>query len=201
MNHSNSRVAIFPELPGRRIIGGWVLLAALVFALTLSRNFPPMPNHPAGSFLAGVTATNLPPAESLDAQIKAAGFESVSSNQVMAAFNDPRRLTRKIVFVDARNETEFKGGRIPGALLFDPYHPEKYFDAVLPVCQAAEKIIVYCHGGDCDDSLTAAGLLRDTGIPAGKISVYPGGMAEWLDLRMPLEADRESGLPFPPPKP
>jgi rhodanese-related sulfurtransferase len=107
---------------------------------------------------------------------------------VVAWFHDPRRLTQKLVFIDARNQEEFQKGHIPGAWLFDPYHPEQYFTAIIPVCQAAEQIVVYCHGGDCDDSLTAASLLLDIGIPASKIAIYGGGMNEWPDTGLPVEA-------------
>lgn len=135
----------------------------------------------------GTAAPIAAPPGSVVAEIQSAGFQVATSNLVMAWFGDPGRPAGKIVFVDARNEEEFGKGHIPGAHLFDPYHPDKYFAAVMPPCQTAETVVVYCHGGDCDDSLTAASLLRDVGIPAGKIYVYAGGMAEWEAGRYPLE--------------
>ena len=82
----------------------------------------------------------------------------------------------------------------PGAYEFDPYHPEKYFPAVLPVCRAAEQIVVYCNGGDCDDSKTAALLLRDMGLTNRKIFVYGGGITEWTTNHQPVETGaRNSG--------
>ena len=138
------------------------------------------------------TTTNASSAETLAAQIKAAGFQPASSNQVVAWFADPRRQTQKIVFVDARNEDEYKAGHIPGAWLFDPAHPEKYFTVVQPVCEAAEQVIVYCQGSDCDDSLTAATLLRDIGIPQPKIAVYGAGMDEWLTTGLPVEVGAQN---------
>ncbi len=142
-----------------------------------------------------VTATNQSPAELLAAQIKARGLHLAVSNQVVAWFNDPRRQTRQIVFIDARNEEDFQKGHVPGAWLFDPYQPDKYFAKIMPVCQAAEQIVVYCHGGDCDDSLTAAGLLLDIGITGAKISIYGGGMTEWPATGLPVETGAQnSGL-------
>lgn len=179
---------------------GLVAVAGLAFALaahqisprglSLTRNYFPAAINPPGPAVqpSAVTATNPPPpAESLTAQIKAAGFQPASGRQVAAWFADPRRQIQQIVFVDARNDEEYPAGHIPGAWLFDPYHPEKYYPTVEPVCAAAQQIIVYCHGGDCDDSLTAATLLRDLGIAATNIFVYAGGMSEWLTNGEPVE--------------
>ena len=178
-------------------VGGLAILMVAVAVYQLSpRGFSVVGNSiPLASNLGGPVmlnggspaTTNVSSTESLSAQIKAAGFQAVSSNQVVASFADPRRQTQKIVFVDARNEEEYKAGHIPGAWLFDPYHPEKYFTAVQPSCDAADQVIVYCHSSDCDDSLTAAGLLRDIGIPQAKIAVYGGGMEEWLTTGLPVE--------------
>ena len=75
-----------------------------------------------------------------------------------------------------------------------PLPSGKIFGDVLPVCQKAEQIVVYCNGGDCDDSETAALLLRDVGIPNQKLFVYGGGMAEWITNSLPVETGaRNSG--------
>jgi rhodanese-related sulfurtransferase len=176
-----------------------VTLAGVVFALaanqfsprglSLTRNYFPATDGSGASVVreSPVNATHQTPAEALLTQIKARGLQLASSSQVVAWFHDPRRQTHKLVFIDARNDEDFQKGRIPGAWLFDPYHPEQYFTNIIPVCQAAEQIVVYCHGGDCDDSLTAAGLLLDIGIPGSKIAIYGGGMNEWPDTGLPVE--------------
>ena len=100
-----------------------------------------------------------------------------------------------VVFVDARNEEEYQISHIPGAYEFDPYRSGKYYDVVLPVCRKAENIVVYCNGGDCDDSETAALLLRDMGIPNQKLFVYGGGITEWKTNGLPVETGaRNSGI-------
>lgn len=109
-------------------------------------------------------------------------------------FHNSHLKAGAIVFIDARDEEHYLGGHIPGAYEFDPYHPEKYFPAVLPVCQAAEQIVVYCNGGDCDDSKTAALLLRDVGIASRKMVIYGGGITEWTTNHQPVEVGaRNSG--------
>ena len=121
-------------------------------------------------------------------------MQLIDGRQAVQLFHDSHLKPGVIVFIDARDEEHYQAGHIPGAYEFDPYHPEKYFPAVLPVCQAAEQIVVYCNGGDCDDSETAALLLRDMGIPNQKLFVYGGGITEWTNNHLPVETGaRNSG--------
>lgn len=127
-------------------------------------------------------------------QMRQKGLQLIDGRQALQYFHDPRFQQNKVVFVDARNEEEYQQGHIPGAYEFYPYHPEKYFDAVLPVCQQAEQVVVYCNGGDCDDSESAAILLRDMGISNQKLFVYGGGIGEWMTNSLPVETGaRNSG--------
>ena len=127
------------------------------------------------------------PAQFLAAELKEKGLQLADVSQAARLFHDPRFKQDIVVFVDARDEQHYQEGHIPGAYEFDPYRPEKYFAAVLPVCKAAEQIVVYCNGGDCDDSETAAILLRDVGIANQKLFVYGGGITEWTTNGLPVE--------------
>jgi rhodanese-related sulfurtransferase len=63
------------------------------------------------------------------------------------------------------------------------------------VCLAAEKIVVYCAGGDCEDSRFAAILLRDAGVAPEKLFVYSGGLHAWTAAGLPVESgERRSGV-------
>jgi len=145
----------------------------------------------------GATGTNpaaASPAQLLAVQMKQKGLQLIDGRRAVQLFHEARSRTGNVVFIDARDEPLYQEGHIPGAYEFDPYHPEKYFPTVLPVCRAAEQIVVYCHGGNCDDSETAALLLRDLGIANGKIFIYEGGITEWTDNRLPVETGaRNSG--------
>jgi len=126
--------------------------------------------------------------------MKEKGLQFIDGPRAMQLFHDSHSKAGVIVFIDARDESHYQEGHIPGACEFDPYHPEKYFSAVLPVCRAAEQIVVYCNGGDCDDSETAARLLNDVGIPGQKLFIYSGGIMEWTNNRQPVETGaRNSG--------
>ena len=144
-----------------------------------------------------VANTNLPassPAQLLAVRLKELGLQCVDGRQAAQLFHDPRFKQGRIAFIDARDEQHYREGHIPGACEFDPYHPEKYFATVLPVCQAAEQIVLYCNGGDCDDSESAAITLRDVGIANQKLFVYTGGITEWTTNGLPVEiGGRNSG--------
>src|SRR2546428_640022 len=67
--------------------------------------------------------------------------------------------------------------------------------AALPACQAAQQIIVYCNGGECEDSEFATVRLRDEmGVAREKLYIYAGGIKEWEQRSLPVESgSRNSG--------
>ena len=152
----------------------------------------------------GMSNTNpaaISPAQLLAARLREQGFQLIDGRQVAQLFHDPRFQQGNILFVDARDEPHYREGHIPGACEFDPYRLEKYFAAVFPLCQAAEKIVVYCNGGDCDDSEFAAITLRDVGVATNKLFIYGGGITEWTTNGLSLEVGgRNSGNLRPPHK-
>jgi rhodanese-related sulfurtransferase len=122
----------------------------------------------------------------LAASLQQLGLKLASSNEVAQLFRDPGYEQGLIVFVDARNDHAYQNGHVPGAWQLDRYRPEGYLPTVLPLCLSAQKVVVYCNGGSCEDSEFAAMMLRDAGIPADNILVYGGGIAEWTN-GMPFE--------------
>ncbi len=203
---SQTGAASRPRAAGK-MLGEAVLVAAFgaafAFAanqlsprgLALTRDYFPAGTAPAVRPVAGEASppaaganSGAPaPAQWLATQMKERGLQLLDGPQAVKLFHDPRFRRGAIVFIDARDGEHYQQGHIPGAYEFDPYHPEKYFDPILPVCQKAEQIVVYCNGGDCDDSETAALLLRDVGIPNQKLFVYGGGITEWRTNNLPLE--------------
>jgi rhodanese-related sulfurtransferase len=199
-----------PAKPGDRGCGGGLgslLLEALAVAvagaafaflanqfsprgLNLARNYFPGGGPPA----APAAAHAPPPAPSLAARLQEKGLHLIERDQAEQLFRDPRFLQNAILFIDARDEDHYREGHIPGAREFFPYYPEKYLADVLPFCQIAEQIVVYCAGGDCEDSESAALMLRDAGIPGEKLFVFGGGMPAWMAAGLPVESGaRNSG--------
>lgn len=151
---------------------------------------------------AGNTNVTVPaPANVLATRLQAKGLQLVESHEVAQLFRDPRYEQGLIVFIDDRDDQHYQEGHIPGAYQFNHYRAENYLATVMPVCQTAQQIVVYCTGGDCDDSEFAAIMLRDAGIPKEKLFVYASGMAEWNASGMPVEIKERKSGNFRPVKP
>ena len=208
MNNDSSRSGAAIRLSAAgKIFAEALLVTALGAAFALAANqispcglalardyFPAGPASPPRP-TAGVTNSEpVSPAQLLAKQMREKGLQLLDESQTAKLFGDPRFKQDIVVFVDAREVVHYQQGHIPGAYEFDPYRSGKYFDVVVPVCQKAEQIVVYCNGGDCDDSETAALLLRDMGIPNQKLFVYGGGITEWAANNHPVETgERNSG--------
>lgn len=120
-------------------------------------------------------------------RLESKGLRPVDTQQAFALFQDPRYQQSLVMFIDARDETHYKAGHIPGAYELYYYRPENHLPVVLPACQVAEQIVVYCNGGDCEDSEFTAILLRDSGVSPEKLYVYTGGIADWSANGFPVE--------------
>jgi rhodanese-related sulfurtransferase len=197
----------------RSVAVKWVLLEALLIAaggallafaanalsprgLKLGRDYFAYSPGPAVSAAPqpAPAAANPPNNATPLAQLAAQGIRLANSNRVVALFRDPRYAQNLVVFVDARNPQEYEAGHIPGAYEFDRFHPENYLGPVLAVCQLAQQVLVYCNGGECEDSAFAAMFLLSAGVPSQKLLVYPGGITEWSTNGLPIElGQRGSG--------
>ena len=106
-------------------------------------------------------------------------------------FQDPRTENGTYVFVDARADEHYEAGHIPGAVQCDYYRIDYYFPEVMQVASNAEKIVVYCNGGDCEDSLYVCGELLKADIPRAHILLFKGGWQVWSKSGMPVETGRK----------
>jgi len=182
------------------IIGAAVAFAANAISprgLNLARDYFPNAHITPTATNGAQTATRtnaLSPAERLAARFRDEGLQLADSNQAIKLFHDPRYSQGLVIFVDARNDDHYQAGHVPGAYQLDHFRPTDYLATAIPACQMAETVIVYCNGGECDDSENTAILLRDAGIPKEKLFVYAGGIEEWTTHRMPIETGaRNSG--------
>src|SRR2546427_11679950 len=165
------------------VVGGALAFAANALSprgFKLTRNY-----FPGGAVaqkqprLPGATNGLAPSAaELLAARLKAKGLGLVDGSKAAELFRDPQYEQGLIVFLDARGEEEYLKEHIPGAYQFDHFYYEKYLLTVIPVCKAAQQIVVYCGGGDCELSEDAATMLaNDLEIPKQKLPVYGGGVS------------------------
>ncbi len=158
----------------------------------------PLPKSVGTNVVVNGTGTNTTGTASNDllaARIRAQGLQVATSDVVHALYQDPRYAQELVIFVDARDADHYQAGHIPGAYHFDHYRPQDFLPTVLPACMNAEQIVVYCTGGDCEDSEFAAIMLRDAGIPPDRLFVYVGGITAWTAHGWPVETgDRKSGI-------
>lgn len=126
-------------------------------------------------------------AEGIEARLQARNLAMLDLTQVQELYHDPRRESEQVIFVDARNRRHYEEGHVPGAFHLDHFYPEQTLTEVLPAALMAEEVVVYCNGGDCEDSEFVAIFLQETGVPIDRLRVYPGGMMEWREQGLPVE--------------
>lgn len=119
------------------------------------------------------------------------GYQDISFAEVQAVFNDPMTASGANVFIDARNDASFEEGHIPGALQCDHYELDNYMPDVLPLAEGAEKVIVYCNGGDCEDSIFMCQDLLSAGVSYDALYLFSGGWQAWKAGGMPIGTGRE----------
>ncbi len=118
-------------------------------------------------------------------------YQEVSFAEVVDLLNDPDTELGLNVFVDARSSELYAEGHIPGAVWCDPYETEAHIDDVTGVATAADKVIVYCTGGECEDSIFMCRELLEAGIARKAIYLYPDGWNEWIERGQPVEQERD----------
>lgn len=155
--------------------------------LSLTRNyFPDTPVSPPAAASSPSRASPIAAPAAAPARSKR-GLPLIDQNRAAELFRDPRRAEGLILFVDARNAEVYTRGHIPGAHLLDHYRLELYVTDIVGVAHLAQEIVVYCNGGECEDSDLAASDLQQLGVPTSKISIYGGGFDEWQRSKLPVE--------------
>ncbi|MEM7262685.1 MAG: rhodanese-like domain-containing protein [Planctomycetota bacterium] len=86
------------------------------------------------------------------------------------------------VLLDARKKDLYVQGHLPGAYYLDYYQHPDLFDTARDAVDTADFVVVYCNGGDCEDSLSLAhDLIYEYNVPEYKVWVYEGGYDEWTE--------------------
>ncbi|MCH8264733.1 MAG: hypothetical protein IIC10_04980 [Proteobacteria bacterium] len=119
-------------------------------------------------------------------------FQTITFKEVLEAFHDTATADGAYVFVDARNDQLYEEGHIPGALQADHFRLDEFIEAVLDATDTAEKVIVYCNGGDCEDSIYVCQDLIEFDVPYDRLYLYGGGWNEWESEGQPVATGRGS---------
>ena len=135
---------------------------------------------------AAVEGADSPPEETVASGHSDHPYQSISFEEMAEICSDPDNNCGQYVFVDARSKEAYDEGHIKGAVRCDPYQVHENLDCVLDQAQAAEKVIVYCNGDNCEDSVFMCRELRAADVPCEAIFIYPGGWTEWEENDMPV---------------
>ena len=103
------------------------------------------------------------------------------------AFDEATTAGGANIFVDARGDEAYEAGHIPSALQCNHYRLAEYIEDILHYAYDAEKIIIYCNGGNCEDSIFVCGDLEEFDIPYETMYLYKGGWQEWCERGQPME--------------
>lgn len=133
------------------------------------------------------TQATQPATSASQPDVKEHPFKVVTFEEALDIINDELYELDVCIFVDARNDEQFAEGHIPRAWRLDPYHSDLYIETLLPVATDAERIIIYCEGGDCEDAIFAGRELLEWGIELEKIFLYEGGIEDWEANGGPIE--------------
>jgi len=132
--------------------------------------------------------------QALVERLASKGLVGIGFDEAVEIWQSELRLRGAILFVDARNDEDYQEGHIPGAWQLDHYRPDRNLGELLPMLPGTLQIVVYCTGGDCEDSESAALLLQQFGADASVMQIYAGGITEWRENGMPVElGERDSG--------
>lgn len=115
------------------------------------------------------------------------GLAAMTLAEARATFEDPLYEFGAYVFVDARQDEPFLDGHVPGAYRFDRYRPERDLPEVMPLLATSSRIVVYCNGGECEDSEYAADTLLQFGASRESVFVFVGGIVQWTAAGLPVE--------------
>ena len=117
-------------------------------------------------------------------------FQEILFDEVVEVFNDPATAQGLNLFIDARDDEHYAEGHIPGAIQCDPYQIERYLQNTMDRINGVERIIVYCNGGECEDSIFMCRELVEAGVLPDTLDLYPGGWKEWTARNMPVARGR-----------
>ncbi|MGC8657693.1 MAG: rhodanese-like domain-containing protein [Desulfomonilaceae bacterium] len=89
------------------------------------------------------------------------------------------------VFVDARSQKDYMKGHIQGAISLPSDEKEQKFATIEPLLPQNGRLILYCHGPDCDMAEKDASFLFDFGY--SNLMIMTDGYPAWEQNGFPVE--------------
>lgn len=119
----------------------------------------------------------------------ASRFTDDSGQSMVIGLKDASRryVENKAVFVDARPKSEYCRGHIKGAVSLPWHDAGDRFMEVASRLEAAETIITYCDGKNCELSHDLALFLSEMGFE--NVRVLVNGWTVWRKAGLPTQKD------------
>jgi rhodanese-related sulfurtransferase len=91
------------------------------------------------------------------------------------------------VFVDSRGCSEYAISRVKGSVCLPPEDVEVRFPAVEPLLPSESRIILYCHGPECDMAERVGEFLARLGYR--NLFIMSSGFPAWVKAKYPIEGE------------
>lgn len=110
--------------------------------------------------------------------------ESVEGATTVDVKTAKKLFDKKIMFIDTRKESDWKAGRIPGAIHLDV---KKDFtkENLAKILDYSGHVVIYCNGSKCHRSAKASALAIKWGY--NNIYYFRGGFPAWYNDSNPIE--------------
>lgn len=92
------------------------------------------------------------------------------------------------VFIDTRSREEYAEGHVRGALLLPDPEKEEQFPTLEPLLADKSRLVLYCHGPECDMAEQVALFLAQLGYK--DLAIMAPGFPAWEDAGYPVERPR-----------
>jgi len=97
-------------------------------------------------------------------------------------------VEREAVFVDARDAEDFAAGHILRAMNLPVFAFEKHWEVFAQNVAPELSLVIYCNGGDCEQSHKLAERLKQAGY--SRISILGDGYFGWRKVSYPTQVKK-----------
>ncbi len=118
-------------------------------------------------------------------------FQTLSSEDFREYSAYPAAGEVDVVYLDARRRSLYERGHVPGAWCV-PRNDPAALESALKAIEAAGMVVIYCQGGNCEDSIfTAEDLVYRNGVDASIVFIFEPGWDEWVKIKGPVREGAE----------
>ena len=118
--------------------------------------------------------------------------KKINGEKKVEAFSEPQAIKleqafalykKNILFIDARDESDYLAGHITGAINI-PFEDLDNYKEKIEQIPKDKPVVVYCAGSECDLSVLLGDILFERGYK--QVYVFFGGWVEWQGAKYPI---------------